>query len=200
MTVITRLALAAAALGAAGHPTPKVVLVKHADFIRQTLPGARQYFVRTVTIGKQDLATIRQVSDFTPDDADVQFYLGQGDGGATVGVVLFQQINTPHGPIEVGLTFGPDGAIGSAAVTTATVETKPWVQEATATGLMKRFVGMRQGDDARKVLGSADGQLGAMPQYMADLIATAVGRGLALHGTLYGDGGPTVFPAGRVTP
>ena len=105
MTLITTLALAAAALGAAGHPTPKVVLVKHADFIRQTLPGARQYFVRTVTIGKEDLATIRQASDFTPDDPDVQFYLGQGDGGTTVGVVLFQQIDTPHGPIEVGLTL-----------------------------------------------------------------------------------------------
>jgi hypothetical protein len=183
MTVITTLALAAAALGA-GHPTPRVVLVKHADFIRQTLPAARQFFVRTVTIGKEDLATIRQVSDFTPDDPDVQFYLGQGDDGATVGVVLFQQINTPHGPIEVGLTFGPDGAIADAAVTTATVETKPWVQAATATGLMKRFAGMRRGDDARKALGSGDA-LGAMPQYLAVLIATAVGRGLALHGTVY---------------
>jgi hypothetical protein len=184
MTVI-KLALAAAALGAAAHPTPKVVLVKHADFIRQTIPGAKQYFVRTVSIGKQDLATIRKASDFTPDDPDVQFFLGQGEGGATVGVALFQQVDTPHGPIEVGLTFGPDGAVANTAVTTATVETKPWVQEATASGLMKRFVGMRQGDDARKALHSVDGQLGAMPQYMAELIATAVGRGLVLYATLY---------------
>ena len=57
MTVI-KLALAAAALGAAAHPTPKVVLVKHADFIRQTLSGATQYFVRTVSIGKEDLGAI----------------------------------------------------------------------------------------------------------------------------------------------
>ena len=183
MTVIT-LALAAAALGAAAHPTPKVVLVKHADFIRQTIPGAKGYFVRTVTIGKEDLAAIRKAGDFTPDDPDVQFFLGQGESGATTGVALFHQINTPHGPIEVGLTFGPDGAIAGAMVTTATVETKPWVQEAAASGLMKGFVGMRQGDDPRKALGSADG-LGAMPQYMAELIAAAVGRGLALYGTLY---------------
>ena len=179
-----KVALAVAALGAAAHPTPKVVLVKHADFIRQTLPGARQFFIRTVTIGKEDLAAIRQASDYTPEDPDVQFYLGQGDGGATVGVVLFQQVNTPHGPIEVGLAFDPGGAVTGADVTTATVETKPWVQEATATGLMKRFVGMHQGDDARKALGGEAG-LGAMPQYMAELIATAVGRGLVLHGTLY---------------
>jgi len=184
MTLI-KIALAAAALGAAAHPTPKVVLVKHADFIRQTLTGAKAYFVRTVTIGKEDLATLRKTSDFTPEDPDVQFFLGQGEGGATTGVVLFQQVNSPHGIIEVGLTFGPDRAIASALVTTATVETKPWVQEAVASGLMKRFVGMRQGDDPRKVVQGVDGRLGAMPQYMAELIATAVGRGLALYATLY---------------
>ncbi len=183
MTAIT-LALAAAALGATAHPTPKVVLVKHADFIRQTIPGARRFFVRTVTIGKEDLAAIRKASDFTPDDPDVQFYLGQGEGGATAGVVLFQQVNSPHGPIEVGLTFGPDRAIASAMVTTATVETKPWVQEVVASGLMRQLVGMRQGDDPRKALGSAD-RLGAMPRYMAELIAAAAGRGLALYGALY---------------
>jgi hypothetical protein len=167
------------------HPTPKVVLVKHADFIRQTVPGARQYFVRTVSIGKQDLAAIRKASNFTPDDPDVQFYLGQGDGDAPIGVVLFQQVDTPHGPIEVGLAFGPDGKIAHATVTTATVETKPWVQEAVATGLMNKFTGMGQGDDPRKALQSLDGQLGAMPQYMAELIATAVERGLVLYATLY---------------
>jgi len=184
MTVI-KLALAAAVLGTAAHPTPKVVLVKHADFIRQTL-AAKQYFVRTVSIGKQDLAAIRQTSDFTPADPDVQFFLGQGEGGgATVGVVLFEQVDTPHGPIEVGLTFGPNGAVAHAMVTTATVETKPWVREAVASGLMDKFVGMRQGDDPRKTLQGLDGKLGGMPEYMAELIATAVGRGLVLYATLY---------------
>jgi hypothetical protein len=182
MTVLT-LAMALA-LGASAHPTPKVVLVKHADFIRQTLPNATQYFIRTVTIGKQDLATIRQSGHFTPEDADVQFFLGQGEGAKPVGVALFQQVDTPHGPIEVGLTVRPDGSIASAVVTTATVETKPWVQEATSTGLMKRFMGMRQGDDPMKALQGVDG-LSGMPQYMAELIATAVGRGLVLYGTLY---------------
>jgi hypothetical protein len=184
MTVI-KLVLAAAALGSAAHPTPKVVLVKHADFIRQTLPGARQYFVRDVTIGKQDLAAIRQASDFTPADPDVQFFLGQKEGGAAVGVVLFQQVDTPHGPLEIGLTFGPDGAVAHAMVTTATVETKPWVQEAIAAGLMDKFVGMRQGDDPRKALQGLNGKVGGMPEYMAGLITTAVGRGLVLYATLY---------------
>jgi hypothetical protein len=173
----------AAALGVTAHPTPKVVLVKHADFIRQTIP-AKGYFVRTVTIGKDDLAAIRKASDYTPDDPDVQFFLGQDGDGKTTGVALFQQVDTPHGPLEVGLTFGPNGAIASVVVTTATVETKPWVQEAIASGFMKGFVGMRQGDDPRKALGGNQ-RLSGMPQYMAELIATAVGRGLVLYGTLY---------------
>jgi hypothetical protein len=191
MTVLNRkgvaaaLVLTVAVLGAAAHPTPKVVLVKHADFIKQTLASAKQFFVRTVSIGKEDLATIRKESDFTPDDPDVQFFLGQGEGGAAVGVVLFQQVDTPHGPLEVGLTFGPNGTVAHAMVTTATVETKPWVQEAVAAGLMDKFVGMRQGDDPRKALQSLDGKVGGMPEYMAELIATAVGRGLVLYATLY---------------
>jgi hypothetical protein len=187
--IAIKLALAAASLGAAAHPTPKVVLVKHADFIRQTVSGAKQYFVRTVSIGKQDLAAIRQAGDFTPADPDVQFFLGQGADGATAGVVLFQQVDTPHGPLEVGLTFGPNGAVAHAMVTTATVETKPWVQEAVASGLMDEFAGMHEGDDARKALQSVAGELGGMPEYMAELVATAVGRGLVMYGTLYKESG-----------
>ena len=45
------LALSTVLLGAAAHPSPKVVLVKHADYIRQTLTGATQFFVRSVDIG-----------------------------------------------------------------------------------------------------------------------------------------------------
>jgi hypothetical protein len=186
MTII-KLVLAVAALSAAAHPTPKVALVTHTDFIRQTLggEGATQYFVRTVSIGKQDLATIQKTSDFTPDDPDVPFYLGQTNAGTAVGVVLFQQIDSPHGPLEIGLAIGPDGAVTAADVTTATVETKPWVQEATAAGLMRGFAGMREGDDPRKALARTQRKLGGMPEYMAELIATAVGRGLVLYGTLY---------------
>jgi hypothetical protein len=185
--IIIKLALAAAALGGSAHPTPKVILVKHADFIRQALGGggATQYFVRTVSIGKQDLATIRKTSDFTPDDPDVPFYIGQANGGAAVGVVLFQQIDTPHGPLEIGLAIGPHGAVTAVDVTSATVETKPWVQQATASGLMKGFVGMRQGADLRKALAGAQPKLGGMGEYMVELIATAVGRGLVLYGALY---------------
>ena len=44
---------------------------------------------------------------------------------------------------------------------------------------------MRRGDDPRKAFRSVGGKLGGMPEYMAELVATAVGRGLVLYGTLY---------------
>jgi hypothetical protein len=188
MTLFT-LAMAAV-MGATAHPTPKVVLMKHADFIRQTVPGAQQYFMRTVSIGREDLATIRKAGDYTPEEPDVQFFLGE-DGGKTVGVALFQQVDTPHGPLEVGITFGPDGRIARAAVTTATVETKPWVLQAVGTGLMDGFTGMREGDDPRTALDRVRGKVGGMPEYMAELIATAVGRGMVLYGTLFNQSAPT---------
>ena len=179
------LALTVGLLGAARHPSPKVVLMKHADFIRQNLTGAKQYFVRTVDIGKADLAAIRQHADYTPEDPNIQFYLGQADGGAPVGVVLFQQVDSPHGPLEVGLTFGTDGTLTRATVTTATAETRPWVQDVIGSGLMDRFTGLKQGDDPQTALAGGRAKLGGMPEYMAELIATAVGRGMVLYSTLY---------------
>ena len=50
---------------------------------------------------------------------------------------------------------------------------------------MDKFTGMKQGDDPAKALGEVQGKLGGMPQYMAELIATAVGRGMTMYGTLY---------------
>jgi hypothetical protein len=180
-------ALAAAVLlVAARHPTPTVVLVKQADLIRSTLAGANQFFLRKVTIGKDDLPRIRQQIDFSPEDPDVRFYLGKSQDGNLKGVVLFPQVNTIHGPIEVGLTMKPDGTVASAVVTKATVETKPWVEEAEAAGLLKRFQGMRYGDDMKRALGPlSEAQVGQMPYWEASVIAAAVQQGLVLYHVLF---------------
>ena len=179
-------ALAVTLLVAARHPTPTVVLVKQADLIRSTLEGSTQFFVRKVTIGKDDLARIRQEVDFSPEDPDVSFYLGKTADGTVKGVVLFPQVNTMHGPIEVGLTLHPDGTIASAVVTKATVESSPWVQQATATGVLKRFEGMRYGDDMKRALGAlSPGQVGQMPYWEAEVISAAVRQGLTLHHVLF---------------
>jgi hypothetical protein len=180
--------LLALSLGAARHPTPTVVLVKQTDLLRSALGsgGATQFFVRKVTIGKDDLARIRKEVDFSPEDPDLSFYLGKDAAGKLVGATLFPQVNTMHGPLEVGLTLKPDGSVASVVVTKATVETKPWVEEAVAAGLLKRFQGLRYGDDMKRVLGQlSPGQIGQMPYWEAEVIAAAVRQGLVLHHTLF---------------
>jgi hypothetical protein len=173
-------------LAGARHPTPSVVLVKQTDLIRTTLGGAKQFFVRKVTIGKDDLARIRKEVDFSPEDPNLRFYLGKTEEGTLAGVVLFPQVNTIHGPIEVGLTLGPDGSIISAVVTKATVETRPWVEEAAAAGLMKRFQGIRYGDDLKRALEPlSPGQIGQMPYFEAQVIAATVRQGLVLYHLLF---------------
>lgn len=171
---------------AAHHPTPTVVLVQKTDLIRRTLPEATQFFLKTVSIGKADLARIRREVDFTPDDPDVKFYVGRRADGSPAGVVFFPQVNTTHGPIEVGLTMSPDGKVANAAVTTATVETKPWVEEAIAAGLLQQFKGMAYGDSVETALRAPRlERTGGMPRYEAEVITTAVHHGLVLYHDLY---------------
>ncbi|MFL5403322.1 MAG: hypothetical protein ACJ8BF_10955 [Gemmatimonadales bacterium] len=174
-------------LAGARHPTPTVVLVKQTDVIRTTLEDAKQFYVRNVTIGKDDFAQIRrEVKDFSPEDPNLRFYLGKTGAGQLSGVVLFPQVNTIHGPIEVGLTLSRDGSIKSAVVTKATVETRPWVEGATAAGLMKRFQGMRYGDDVNRALQPLSrGAIGQMPYFEAQVIAAAVLQGLVLYHVLF---------------
>jgi hypothetical protein len=179
--------LAPVLLGAAAlHITPTVVLHKQADVIRSTLPSAQSFFLRTVTIGKQDFDRIKALDGSTPDDPAVKFYYGTEQGGAVAGVVVFPQVNTQHGPFEVGVTFGPDGAIADVIVTKATVETKPWAEKVIRAHLLERFRGMRPGDDVKRALQSLDrAALGKMPYFVAEQLTQAVGRGLTLYRVLY---------------
>jgi hypothetical protein len=172
------------------HITPTVVLVKRVDVIKTTLRGATQYFQRTVDIGRDDLGRIRRAADFTPESAEIHFYYGTDAGGMTTGVVLFPQVNSQHGPLEVGLTIGPDGAIANAVVTKATVETKPWVRKAVKTGFMDQFKGIRQPDNVDRALETISrGDIGAMPSYMAEQVTLAVKRGLVLYQVLFASRG-----------
>ncbi len=172
-------------LAGAAHPTPVVKLVEHADAIRQSLSGAQRFFLRSVTIGKKDLAAIRASVDYTPDDPDVQFYIGKSADGRDVGAVLFPQANTVHGPVEVALAMTPDGKIARVTVTKATVETKPWVEEAIRTGFLEQMQGLSPTDNPATAVTSLKGKLGAMPYFEAEVIAAAVRRGLVVYGVLY---------------
>jgi hypothetical protein len=175
--------LSAALLLGTHHPTPTVVLVQQSDAIRTSLPGATQFFLRTVTIGKDDLARIRQDIDFSPLDPDFKFFLGKRGDGTAVGVVLFPQVNTFHGPLEVALSINPDGTVASAMVTKATAETKPWVLEAVRSGFLKKCQGVKYGDDLGDLVKEVQG--GAMAQWQAQTILTAIHHGLVLHHVLF---------------
>jgi hypothetical protein len=168
------------------HITPTVVLQKQADVIRATIPGATQFFVRTVNVGRSDFERIREEGDFEPEEGDFKFYYGQDTGGNVVGVAFFSQVNNQHGPVEVGIAMNPDGSVRDAVVTKATVETKPWVLTALKSGLTRRFRGMHAGDDARAALdGLSRSELGEMPYYMASVVTRAVEQGLVLYDVLY---------------
>lgn len=177
----------------APHITPTVVLHKQADVIRRSVPDAAQYFVKTVKIGKADFRRLRDESGFEPEEEVMRFYYGEGGDGSIRGVVLFPQLNTRHGPMEVGLALGPDGTVRSVTVTKATVETKPWVNAAVETGFLDRLIGMAADGNPREALrGLSKASLGEMPYYMAEVALRDVERGLALYRTLYrdGDGAP----------
>lgn len=175
-----------AATPSAPHITPTVVLRKQADVIRGALPDATQFFQKTVTIGQEDFRQLREEAGFQPDEHEMSFYYGTGSDGAVRGAVLFPQVNTQHGPLEIGVLIRPDGTVGSVEVTKATVETKPWVQTAVDTGFLEAFVGMGSDSDPQAALdGFSKESMGEMPYYMAGLVVENVRRGLALYQTLY---------------
>ena len=191
MTKAAALLLAMAGIAATSAPphiTPTVVITKQADAIKAGIPGATQFFVRTVTIGEDDFQALSE-GGFRPDEEAVKFYYGQSANGTLQGVMVFPQVNTTqHGPLEIGLALAPDGTVRSVAVTKATVETKPWVQAAVASGLLQRFAGMRAGADARSALSAVSKDaIGDMPYYVAGLIAQDVARGLAYYQALYAE-------------
>lgn len=174
---------------AARHITPTVVLEKQADVIRSTLPGATQYFLKTVEIGKQDLKRLENEVDFEPESPEFKFFYGEDASGQLLGVVLFPQVNSHHGPVEVGLTVGPDGAVRKVRVTKATVETKPWVKKAASDGFLADFEGLTAGEPPTRALSDLKAaKLGEMPTWAGEQIARAVEQGLELHRVLYAAG------------
>ena len=170
----------------ARHITPVVELVKQVAVIRQTLPDATQFFVRDVTIGKEDLQKIKQIGDYVPDDPDVRFFVGKNARGEVVGVVLFPQTNTAqHGPVEVGVTIGPTGKVTKAVVTKATVETKPWVLEVIKSGFLGSFEGVPAAAPVDLTPKIDHARLSSMPVYMGTVINRGVNQGLVLYHVLF---------------
>ncbi len=173
-------ALSSAAVVSA-HITPVVTMRKQADVIRTALPEAVTYAVTTVDLGKPELEKIVQQAHYTPDVDRVKFYSGKDRSGRVVGTVVFPQIDTQHGPVEVGVAMGPAGAVTSVLVTRATVEMKPWIRDVEQSGVLGQLNGETLADGPKRLAG---GRLGGMPGYMADVMATAAYRALVLRSVL----------------
>jgi hypothetical protein len=172
-----------AALAAALHITPTVILVPRPEAVTRLAPGADAFFAREMHLSHADAHRLHAEVDWSPDDGVLTFYTAQR-GGSAVGAFLFVRVDTPHGPLEVAVGFDPTGAVRRVEVTKATVETKPWVLEALGAGLTAVYAGLRPGA-APAGATVVRAKVGALPAYMAEEVDKGVARALAAYGAFY---------------
>jgi len=175
--------LTSAALAAALHITPTVVLVTRPDAVKTLLPGADAFFAREAHLSDRDAHRLHEAVDWSPDDGVLTFYIGKASGQVT-GALVFVRVDTPHGPLEVAVAFTPAGAIGGVIVTKATVETKPWVLEALRASLTDQYKTLKPGD-APQGAAALRNRVGSLPDYMAEQVDKGVARALAAYGAFY---------------
>jgi len=172
-----------AALTAALHITPTVILVTRPEAVTRLTPGADAFFAREVHLSAADAHRLHTAVDWSPDEGVLTFYTAKR-AGALVGAFLFVRVDTPHGPIEIAVGFDPAGSVRRVEVTKATVETRPWVLEALNAGLTGAYAGLRPGTTpggATVVRAKA----GPLPAYMAQEVDKGVTRALVAYGTFY---------------
>ncbi len=175
--------IAAAAVAAALHITPTVVLVKRPDAVKTLLPGAETFFANEVHLSGVDAHRLHEAVDWSPDDGVLTFYTGK-QGQRVVGSLVFVRVDTPHGPIEVAVGFGPSGTVSGVILTKATVETKPWVLEALRAGLTDAYRGLTPGAVPAGAAAIAS-SVATLPHYMAEQVDKGVARALAAYGAFY---------------
>jgi hypothetical protein len=173
-----------AAVAALLHITPTVVLVKRTDAVSRLLPGADEFLAREMHLSEADAHRLHEAVDWSPEDGVLTFYLGRR-AHAAVGALAFVRVDTHHGPVEVAVGFDPAGAIREVAVTKATVETKPWIQEALAAGLTGEYAGLRADGGTPGAAGQLKDRVGALPAYMAEQVDKGVTRALAAYRLFY---------------
>jgi hypothetical protein len=173
------------AFATAFHITPTVYLLSKPEAIQRELPGATQFFVKQVDIGREDFELVKSRTGWAPEDRTFRFYSGKDASGELQGTVEFVLVDTPHGPIEVALAFGPDGKVSQVLVITATVETVPWVNAVVKSGMLKEYLGLAADARPTALNRTTAGGLGVMPYWAAQVIDKAVVRGLALYDALY---------------
>jgi hypothetical protein len=173
------LLLAGAALPALAHVTPNVELMKKGEFIQQSLPGATRFFEEKLVLSSEDRAAIRLATGWAPGEDDAKVYVGRDAQGRRIGTVAIVWMPSQHGPVGVGIAFGPDGKLLRTAVTDVGSEPLAWVRPLLEGDGLAPWSGLAL-DAKPDPLKIAPAVTGAMNRYYAEVIAGAVGRGQAL--------------------
>lgn len=173
------------AAGAYAQNTQTVILARRGDVVSNSLTKATNFFVKDVALGESERAKIKAQGNFSPQISKLKFFYGENAAGSLVGTVLFLKMETQYGLIEVGIAFSPGGAVSNVVVTRATVQTEPWVKAAEKAGVLKHFNGISSNSEANPLAGVSKSELGAMPYFAAQVIATAVVRGVVYYNMLF---------------
>jgi hypothetical protein len=171
--------LAGAVVIALLHITPTVILVKRPDAVTQLLPGADQFSARELHLSSADAHRLHVAVDWSPGDGVLTFYTGRR-GAENVGMLTFVRVDTPHGPVEVAVSFAPDHSVRGVVVTKATVETRPWTLEALRAGLTEHYRGLRP-TDAPAGGAAIKSQVGEMAEYIAQEVDKGVARAVVAY-------------------
>jgi hypothetical protein len=177
-----RLLLCAALFGFAltldAHVTPNVVLVRRGDFVKASLSGATKFFEKT--LGAPVIAAVRAETGWTPSGEDAKLYVGREDAGRLVGSVVFLWVPSQHGPLSVGVAFGPDGKILRATVLEVGTEPLVWVRPLLVNGSLGGVEGLAlsQAPDPSRIGLLAPG---AMSRYYAKVIAEGIARAQSIE-------------------
>jgi hypothetical protein len=177
-----KVALCAAAFGFAwvleAHVTPNVVLVRRGDFVKESLAGASKFFEKT--LGVSAIAAVRARTGWTPSGEDTKVYVGRDGDGRLVGSVVFLWVPSQHGPLSLGVAFGPDGRVRRATVLEVGTEPLAWVRPLLQDGVLGGFEGLAPSEppDPSRISPRA---AGAMSRYYAQVIAGGIARAQAVE-------------------
>jgi hypothetical protein len=168
----------ACALALEAHVTPNIVLVRRGDFVKESLSGATKFFEKT--LGAPAIAAVRAETGWTPSGEDAKVYVGREGAGRLVGSVVLLWVPSQHGPLNLGVAFGPDGKDRRATVLEVGTEPLVWVRPLLADGSLGGVEGLAlsQAPDPSRIGPLATG---AMSRYYARVIAEGIARAQAVE-------------------
>lgn len=162
-----------------------VSLVSQGDVISQSMPTAKNFYVKEIPISERNKAEIQAQGNFTPSTTELKFFYGEDSTGSLVGTVLFLKMETQYGPIEVGVVFAPAGAVSNVVVTEATAETVPWVKAAENANVAKALIGISSASASDPLKDVSESAIGTKPYFIAQVMATAAIRGAIYYNKMF---------------